>query len=482
MIDATRDDALCYMPATEALARFRDRSLSPVELMAAVIDRTERVEPMINAFTVCRFEEAMDRAREAEARYGRTGALLRPLEGLPVAIKDSSDLAGWPTSMGSLLASDAPAARSAPINARVMRAGAIAHARSATPEFSCASITHSRRWGTTRNPWNAGMTPGGSSGGAGAALAAGMATLATGSDIGGSIRIPASCCGVVGYKPPYGRNPGTPPFNLDPYCHTGPMARTVADTILLQNVMCGPHREDIATLRPRLRLPLAYPPIAGMRIAFSMTLGAYGVDPAVRANTMAALDVFRGLGAVVEEVDLPWGPECQEAAIQHLTHIFGTSIAPALAQGADQLTPYARAFGEAAKRSRPDHMLSAMQVAADMYRTLAPILAWADVLVCPTTALPAVPADFEPTEAHLTIDGREVHPMLGWVMTKPFNMLSRLPVLSVPSGRAPCGTPTGIQIVGGSFADADVFRAAMAYEAAAEPRYATEATRPTLRA
>ena len=130
------------------------------------------------------------------------------------------------------------------------------HARTETPEFSCSSVTHTKLWGVTRNPWNLKFTPGGSSGGSAASLASGTTPIATGSDIGGSIRIPASCSGVVGYKPPYGRNPDDPPFNLDPYCHTGPLARTVADAVLLQNVMCGPSSTDIASLRPKLRLPM----------------------------------------------------------------------------------------------------------------------------------------------------------------------------------------------------------------------------------
>src|SRR5690606_34323438 len=139
-----------------------------------------------------------------------------------------------------------------PVNERILRAGGIVHARTATPEFSCAGICWSRLWGVTRNPWNHAYSPGGSSGGSGAVLAAGSAPLATGSDIGGSIRIPASLTGTVGFKPPYGRVPEEAPFNLDFYCHNGPMARTVADTILLQNVIAGPHNRDIATLRPRL--------------------------------------------------------------------------------------------------------------------------------------------------------------------------------------------------------------------------------------
>ncbi|MCB2121103.1 MAG: amidase, partial [Rhodobacteraceae bacterium] len=336
-----RDDELCYMPATEALARFRDKSLSPVELMAAVIARAEQTEPKLNAITYRHFDEAMDSARKAEARYAK-GGRTRALEGLPVAIKDESYIKGKPTSNGSLILKDHVADHTSPVNERILRAGAIVHARTATPEFSCAGYCWSRLWGVTRNPWNTDFTPGGSSGGSGAVLAAGSTTLATGSDIGGSIRIPASLTGTVGYKPPYGRNPEEPPFNLDFYCHNGPMARTVRDTILMQNVMAGPHPRDISTLRPRLRLPSEMKPIKGWKIAYSMDLGLFEVDSEVQANTLAALDVFRSLGATVEEVDLGWPADALEAGLTYLRHIFGAYLGQLLADHADEMTDYAR--------------------------------------------------------------------------------------------------------------------------------------------
>ncbi len=303
------------MSATEALRRFQDGSLSPVELMDAVIARADAVQPAINAFTYTHYDEARSLAREAEARY-RRGAPMGPLDGLPVAIKDESFIEGKPTSGGSLITKDTIGTFTSENNRRIMDAGGIVHARTATPEFSCAGYTWSRAWGVTRNPWNPEFSPGGSSGGAGASLAAGTSPIATGSDIGGSIRIPASKCGVVGYKPPYGRNPDDPPFNLDFYCHTGPMARTVGDAILLQNVMCGPSPTDIATLRPKLVLPTTYRPIKGWKIAYSLDLGFYPLDPDVRKNTLAALDVFRSLGAVVEEVDLGWDQEALMAGLR----------------------------------------------------------------------------------------------------------------------------------------------------------------------
>ncbi|MGD9743232.1 MAG: amidase, partial [Dongiaceae bacterium] len=227
------DTDLCYITASEALARFKARTLSPVELMHALIARADRVEKKVNAFTYRFYERALDAAKRAEAKYTRTDGRPRPLEGLAVAIKDETTIKGERTTFGSLVHKDDVDTRTAPPAELIFQAGAIMIARSTAPEFSCAPICHTRLWGTTRTPWNLAFSSGGSSGGAGAALAAGITTLANGSDIGGSIRIPASACGVYGYKPPYGRNPDSAPFNLDWYNHAGPMARSVADCALL---------------------------------------------------------------------------------------------------------------------------------------------------------------------------------------------------------------------------------------------------------
>lgn len=471
------DLELCYMPAHEALARFRAKTLSPVDLMEAVIARAADVQGRVNNLTFTHFDRAMDQARKAEAKYAK-GARTRALEGLPVAVKDESAIKGMPTSGGSLIMKDDIADHTSVVNQRILAAGGIVHARTATPEFSSAGYTWSRLWGITRNPWNTEFTPGGSSGGSGAALACGSAALATGSDIGGSIRIPASCCGVVGFKPPYGRNPEDPPFNLDFYCHEGPMARTVKDAILFQNVMAGPSPQDIATLRPKLRLPLEMKPIKGWKIACSMDLGIYEVDPDVRRNTEAALDVFRALGATVEEVDLGWTPDILDAGMAYLRHLFGAYISQLLKDHADDMTSYARQFAEDGRKSKAVDFLHSLEVAAGMYRTLGPILERHDVLICPTNALPAVPADFDQSKDTVRINGKVVNPFLGWVMTLPFNMLSRCPVLAVPSGHAANGVPTGIQIVGRTYCDADVFRAGLAYEAALGGWFTDRASRP----
>lgn len=469
---------LCYMPASEALRLFKAKKLSPFELMQATVRRAEATRTTINSLTYTYFEEAMDLAKKAEAKYAkaaRTGGL----EGLPIGIKDESYIKGKPTSHGSLLTKDHISDHTSTINERVIKAGGIVHARTATPEFSCAGYTWSRRWGVTRNPWNPEFAPGGSSGGSAATLASGTSSIATGSDIAGSIRIPASACGLVGYKPPYGRNPDEPPFNLDFYCHTGPLARNVTDAILLQNVMAGPSPLDIATLRPKLRLPLDYKPIKGWKIAFSMDLGSFEVDPDVRKNTLAACDVFRSLGAVVDEVDLGWGEEVLKAGMLYLDHLFGASLSQLLEEDGNDMTSYARQFAEGGSRSKATDFVGTLETAARMYRTLGPLLEKYDVLVCPTTAIAAVPAQFDHSKDTVRINGKLVNPSLGWAMTTPFNMLSRCPVLSVPSGRGANGVPTGIQIVGRTYCDADVFQAALAYETVQGQWFRNAQTRPS---
>ncbi len=473
------DNELCYMTADEAISAFKAKTLSPVELVDAVIDQSEKVNDTVNAFTYTFFDEARAQAQLAEKNYAN-GEKTGDLEGLPIGIKDESGIKGQPLSKGSLIYKDYIAEDTSPVNQRVLDAGAIVHARTATPEFSCAGFTWSRQWGVTRNPWNNDFTSGGSSGGSSASLASGTSTICTGSDIGGSIRIPASTCGLVGYKPPYGRNPEEAVFNLDFYCHTGPLSRSVKDTIRLQNVMCGPSPKDIATLRPKLVLPYEYQPIKDWKIAYSPNLGCFEVDPEVEKNTLASLEVFKSLGATIEEVDLGWGPEVLEAGLTYLGHIFGAAMQDELEQHADELTSYARAFAEESLNSTPRDFLGSLDVAYQMYSTLGPILEEYNVLICPTTAIPAVPADFDPTKDELKINGKDVNKMLGWCMTTPFNTMSRCPVLTVPSGQASNGVPTGIQIVGRTYCDEDVFQAALAYETALGGWFNTNDKRPNL--
>ncbi len=460
---------LHYLSATEAIALFRKKELSPVELLQAVIDRAEQMEPQINAFNYTYYDEALTQARQVEQRY--MAGTARPLEGIPTAIKSSYAIAGKPSSIGSLVYPDYIPDLTSPTVQRLLDAGVVVHARTTTPEFTCAGYTWSHRWGVTRNPWNLDITPGGSSGGAGASLAAGTTTLANGGDIAGSVRIPASLCGLVSFKAPYGRNPDDPPYGLEYYYSAGPLARTVADCILMQNVMSGPHPRDIVSLKPKLTLPTTYDGLDGWRVAYSIDLGYKQVANDVRQNTLVALDTFRALGATVEEVPIGWGEGVRQAASDHLSYA-PTNVGlkqTLLASNHEQLTPYARHNAELAVKVTQEEAYQAEVVAGRMYETINQIFENYDLFVCPTLAHTGLAADFDCTCDEITINGETIDSFLGWLMTYPFNILGRCPVLSVPSGKASNGVPTGIQLVGPTYEDATVFQAAVAYEAAGGP-------------
>lgn len=460
-------DDLVSLSATEALARFRARKLSPVELMTAVIARAEATEPTINAFTYTFFDRALQQAKEAEARYVGDGLESRPLDGIPLALKDEVAVEGWPWENASLVTRDQVADHTAPIAERVFASGAIVHGRSAIPELSTAGWTHSRLWGVTRNPWNAEFTPGGSSGGSGAALAAGSATLATGSDIGGSIRIPASFCGVVGFKPPLGRIPVDMPFNFDHYCSGGPMGRTVADVVLLHNQLVGPHPRDGASIRPALRIPEELEGIRGWRVALSIDLGCFDVDAEVVANTLEAADVFRDAGATVEEVDLAWRmDDLRRAAYVHWAGSLVSDILSAPEQR-DQFTAYALALADkCAEYAQRISTYEELQLEASIAARLYEVLDQFDVLICPTVAVTGLAAGDDYVDHGVEIGGVEHEDVDDVFMTYPFNICNRSPVLAVPSGFASNGLPTGMQIVGKTYDDISVFRAGAAFERA----------------
>jgi len=476
------DSDLVYLPATAALKLFARKKLSPVELMQATIARAEKVQPKINAFTDAYFDEALDAARKAEARYAGKGARPRRLEGLTLAVKDAQRVAGKRTTQGSLIFEHHVDDHSDPMIERLQKAGAIIHARTATPEFCLSGVCHSRLWGITRNPHNPAFGPGGSSGGSGAALAAGMTMLATGTDIGGSIRIPASACGIVGFKPPHGRNPDGAPGCLDSYNHCGPLTRTVADAALMQSVTAGPHPLDHDSLRARVRLDVSRRDLKGAKVAWSMDFGYVPVDEVVRRNTLAALEVFAGLGATLHEVDLGWSGEVETDAMHwYNTMHYGRQTIWQAKEYRHLMTDYALRFAEAAEKTTGiDDVHKAWEQAHQMYQTLGPVLATHDVLVCPTLNLPAVAADHDPFDPDFHVAGQRVDGEWGWVMTHQFNILHNCPVMSVPSGKASTGVPTGIQIVARSFDDARVFAVAAAFEAAVGDWFRDPAGRPAL--
>ncbi|MGW0587215.1 amidase [Streptosporangium sp. NPDC002607] len=456
---------LAYLAATEALRLFRSRELSPVELMTSVIERAEAVEPQINALSERMFEDALRQAKDAERAY-RDGSP-RPLEGIPVATKDEQPIAGRIASDGSLAYTDHVAEVTHPVIERLQAAGGIVHARTTTPEFCCAGFTHSRLWGLTRNPWNLDYSPGGSSGGSGAALASGTATLATGSDIGGSIRLPAANTGTVGYKPPYGRVPAMPPFNLDHYCHDGPMARTVADCALLQNVIVGPHPRDVVSLRPAVRVPERLGDVTGLRIAYAPNLGDWEIEPEIAANTKAVADALREAGAIVEEVEVGLRrADVFQAVFIHFGAIFGPMVTRVAAEHGDKLNPYALAFAATAEQAMGDSgaFLTGLELEAAVYAPIGELLDRYDALLCPTTGAPGLLAGEDYVDTKFTVNGVELDDYLEYALTPVFNIASRCPVLNVPSGRASNGMPTGVQIVGRSYDDATVFQIGAAVE------------------
>lgn len=456
-VEGTRRMELHRLTATDAMAGYRSGELSPVDVLEAVIARTAETEPVVNAVTEQWLDEARVAAAESERRY-REGDVIRPLEGVPLMLKDEQPIAGRLLEDGSLLEKGTIADETHPIVERIQAAGAVIHGRTTTPEFCCAPVTHSALWGVTRNPWNPEITPGGSSGGSGAVLAAGSTILATGSDIGGSIRIPSALNGVVGYKPPFGRVPGMAPFNSDTYCADGPMGRSVADVALLQNVIAGPWIGDAASLRDGMTVSAAVGPLTGVRVALCMDLGGYAVDPAVVANTRASADALVALGAEVDEVSLPWGPDrVLETSWPHFKAIMGSFIDSVLdgdPEKAGLLMPYTRAF--AATAAAAGDYVEGLIAETEFYRPFAELMLGYDVLVCPTVATTGFAAEEACTDS-------------AWVfsqlMTLPFNIIGRVPVLAVPSGLAPNGVPTGIQIVGRTYDDATVFRVGAALEA-----------------
>jgi Asp-tRNA(Asn)/Glu-tRNA(Gln) amidotransferase A subunit family amidase len=467
---ASRSDAndeLHYLSATEALERFAHRSLSPVELVDAVISRAEATEPAVNALTARYWERAREGARESEARFMGKGEAPRPLEGIPTAIKELTPVSGQQHTLGSLALADVVAERTAPVAERIIDAGGVVHARTATPEFGCASFTHSRLFGLTRNPWNFDFSPAGSSGGAAAALAAGSTTLAQGTDSAGSLRLPAAACGVVGFKPPHGRVPGLPPVGLEPCNHDGPLARTVEDCALLQNVIAGPHAADPNALRPTLRIPLPLRRVDGWRIALAIDLAGVEIDSDVAASTAAAAEALRSAGATVDEVELGWEFErIMDATKLHFAATYGPLVKRVVETNPDLVTRYAIAFVEEEDRyAEPaDFVLRANEIKAELWKPLSRVLTKYRALLSPTLAFPAPEAGQDYIDEGPIVNGAE-HPDR-WIVatTVPFNLLSHCPAISVPSGIASNGIPTGAQIVGRPYDDVSVFRIAGALQ------------------
>jgi Asp-tRNA(Asn)/Glu-tRNA(Gln) amidotransferase A subunit family amidase len=476
-IDIT-DDNLCFLSAQEAVSAFREGSLSPVELARAVIARCEDVQPKINAFCGSFFDRALEMARAAERAYAK-GGKPRPLEGVLLTVKDFHPIENEITTYGSKVFVNHRPDYTAPYVDRLLKAGAILLARSTTPEFAHSGRTSSPLWGITSNPWNLDYSPGGSSGGSAAAVAAGMTTIADGTDGGGSIRIPASACGVVGYKPPFGRNPTDSEHPFETLLHYGPITRTVADAVLMQNLTSGPHVSDPTSLRDRVIIPDIHPSLAGSRIALSLDLGFFHVDPEVRKNTLEAADVFRDLGCVVEEVSVGWDWDVFKTWSSRWAVMLASLCGDLMPKFENDLDPnVVTNIRKGLATGAVDYYRNNI-VLGHMYKTIGPLLSKYSVLICPTLAVPSVThgENFKDYK----IDGKKI-PISGggWSMTSPFNLLSQCPVMSVPTGFSTIGIPTGMQIVGPTYDDLAVFRFASAFEKARpwnarRPQFTTQA-------
>jgi Asp-tRNA(Asn)/Glu-tRNA(Gln) amidotransferase A subunit family amidase len=475
------DDAtsLCFVPATELAARIRRRDISPIEVVSAFLDRIAARNPIVNAYTLVLADQAMAAARAAEAAVMAGGPLGR-LHGVPVAIKDLDDVAGVPTSMGSLAVLNRVPDRNSLFAERLLDAGAIILGKTNAPEFGHKGTTDSPRFGPTSTPWAIGYNAGGSSGGSAAAVADGMATLAQGTDGGGSVRIPAAFSGVVGFKATFGRiSSVTRPDAFlwgHPFVHIGPLARTVSDAALMAQVMAGPHPRDPLCLPAdgsdyqrgaASALPL-------VRVAYSPRLGSFPVDSRVAAVVRNAVAGISAGGMAVDEVEVAMVPHHSELAalwIRTISVHYGAIAEHWKREGldllgdhADELTPDFRAMLEASGRvGAVEHVLGDL-LRTQVFDALEDVLERYDVIICPTLAIPPMRnATDGHTRGPTEIGGEAVDPLIGWCMTYPINFTGH-PAISIPAGLTADGLPIGLQIIGRRHADELLLSVAAAVE------------------
>jgi len=464
-----REDDLSFLPALELARLIRARELSPREVIEACLSRIDRVNPAINAFTVVLEDGAAVQARRAERQIARqedTGIL----HGVPVTIKDLTDTAGIRTTYGSRAYADHVPDRDAVIVQRLLGAGAIMIGKTTTPELGSKGTTESLLHGVTNNPWRLTHTAGGSSGGAAAAVAAGLGPLAQGSDGGGSIRIPASCCGVVGLKPSFGRVPFVPEDPAyETTTHQGPLTRTVGDAALMLSAIAGPLGEDPFALHEGgidFTRGLASASVRGLRVAYCPRPWGHPVDEDVMNTIASAARTFADLGAVVEE-DYPDVADPETAMLDLWSTAIGR-LAEDLVLGRvpdEDIDPIVLDLHHRGTRlSAFDYYRSAVVFRDEFYRGMASFFYRHDFVITPTIATVPFPhPGSQPGPS--SISGTAINRLLGWVFTYPFNLTGH-PAISIPCGFSSDGLPIGLQIVGQPHADYQVLQAAAAFEAA----------------
>ncbi|MEK9945007.1 MAG: amidase family protein [Alphaproteobacteria bacterium] len=444
------------MSCVELARAYRDRQLTPRDALESILQRMAEVEPVLNAFC-WRDDEAARAAADAASARWAGGAPQGDLDGMPISIKDLVDVAGMPTRYGSAASPDTPVATDAPCVANLRQEGAIVLGKTTTPEYGHKGVTDSPLTGITRNPWNTGMTTGGSSGGAAAALASGMGPLAVGTDGGGSCRKPANYCGLVGMKPSLGRVPLTATGGFWPLSSPGPMTRTVRDAAALLQVMS----------RPQINDPFVLPPIdltvddeaslKGLRIAQSVELAGANARPEVTAAVQQQFSVFADLGADVEET----APAVENPMPFYRTLLDSGSALYAAGWTDAELALADTTFREGIERGRA---LSAVDLRAAYLQRgafagqMAAFFDRYDLLV-----LPCNPT----TTYELGMREPPKEPTDTWPVTvcftAPFNITGQ-PAITVPFGKTESGLPVGLQIVGRYGRDDLVLRAAAAFE------------------
>ncbi|MFT2020045.1 amidase [Streptomyces sp. 796.1] len=448
---------LCDLKAVQLIEGYAARTVSPVEVVRAVLDRIATIQPLVNAFTRVDAEEALHAAGESAARWAR-GEPRGLLDGVPVSVKDMLLLRGGPTLRGSLtLPVRGPWAEDAPAVARLREHGAVFLGKTTTPEFGWKGVTDSPKDGVTGNPYDPALTSGGSSGGSAAAVAWGAGPLSLGTDGGGSVRIPASFCGVFALKPTYGRVPLYPASPFGTLSHVGPITRDAADAALLMAVISGPDWRDWSQAAPQVddfRAAIDQP-LAGLRVAFAPTIGGARVDPQVAAAVRRAVTLLADLGAVVEEAD-PGFADPVEAF--HVLWFSGAArvVQPLDAEHRALLDPGLREVcAQGAAYSALDY-LAAVDARMALGREMGRFHSRYDLLVTPTLPIPAFAAGVEVPPGW---PGRR---WTGWTpFTYPFN-LTQQPAATLPCGLTAGGLPIGVQLVAARHADALVLRAAHA--------------------
>ena len=463
MPSVTDDRELCFTPARTLAAQMHAGERSPVTVMAAFLARIETINPQLNCFCFVYPDEAMEKAEQAEQDI-RAGKQLGPAHGLPIAIKDVTPTKGKRTTRGSYMYEHWVPDHDALIVQRFAAAGAIVIGKTTTPEFAHDGFTASPLWGTTRNPWDVARTPGGSSGGSGAAVAAGCVPWAEGTDMGGSVRIPASFCGLVGLKPSLGRIPmDILPTVFDSISHFGPLTRTMSDAALFMEIAAGPDECDIQSLPDRLDFSSALTgDVAGRRLALSVDLGYYAVDPQVERTVRGAAQMLRDAGAVVEEVELGWSSEINEAWFANWGVYLDVCFTEDLDKWRNKMDPGVVALIEYGRQIDAVTLKRMEVLRTEQWHKLSAVLRGHDALLCPTMAHTAplvgqTDSDFQTARGDGGFDGLD--------MTCPFNFVGQCPALSVPVGLSDGGLPIGLQIVGQRFDDLGVMRIGAAVEA-----------------